>query len=105
MSVVFFIWYRRMPISDQSPATQLLDSRVLLHMPLKIVRSCESLRRVLAGLNRTVQKLLLRKSFGMFGLDVTIAILTRWEAGAGTTGKCAFVEAIMSLHVTARKMC
>jgi len=89
-----------MPISDQSPATQLLDSRVLLHMPLKIVRSCESLRRVLAGLNRTVQKLLLRKSFGMFGLDVTIAILTRWEAGAGTTGKCAFVEAIMSLHVT-----
>jgi len=45
--------------ATRAHATLLLDSRVLLHMSSKIVRSCESLGRIPAGLNRTVLKLLL----------------------------------------------
>jgi hypothetical protein len=57
-----------------------IDTRMLLHMSLEIIRSWDPLSRVLAGFNRTIQKLLLRNSLGMLSFDMTFAGLARWEA-------------------------
>jgi hypothetical protein len=58
-----------------------IDARMLLHhMSSEIIRSCDPLGRVPAGLNRTIQKLLLSNSLGMLNFDMTFAGLARWEA-------------------------